>query len=167
MTKSLNGILLYRATKDGFTSEAFHEKCDGKAKTVTIIMTNEDYVFGGYTATEWKSLNETEWFITDPSAFVFSLRRNGVSQDEKFLVAENYRAIFGYSGYGYGPTFGALDIAIKNRSDINNGSISNFCWCFQCPSGYTYGDNSKGFLAGSYIGWLTTEIEVYQITNFY
>ena len=44
------GNLLYRATRDGFTASAFHEKCDGKENTITIIKTNGNYVFGGHTS---------------------------------------------------------------------------------------------------------------------
>jgi hypothetical protein len=51
------GNLLYRATRDGFTASAFHEKCDGKENTITIIKTNGNYVFGGYTSAKWNSNN--------------------------------------------------------------------------------------------------------------
>jgi hypothetical protein len=162
MTSSSNEVLLYRATKDGFTGEAFHQKCDGKANTVTIIKTDGDYVFGGYTAAEWNSDGNK---IEDSNAFIFSLRRNGVSQSDKFLVYKTNEAIFGYSGYG--PTFGLRDFIIKNRSDINKGSFSWFCSSYQCPPGYSRGYYTRSFLAGSEDDWLTTEIEVYQITNFY
>ncbi len=55
MIKSSKGILLYRSTRDGFTSQAFHSKCDGKGKTITIIKSNLDYVFGGYASSVWNS----------------------------------------------------------------------------------------------------------------
>ena len=45
ITQSSKGTLLYRATRDGFTANAFHSKCDGKSKTITIIKTNGNYVF--------------------------------------------------------------------------------------------------------------------------
>jgi hypothetical protein len=37
---SLTGRLLYRATKDGFTAEAFNFKRDGKENTITLIKNN-------------------------------------------------------------------------------------------------------------------------------
>jgi hypothetical protein len=40
MTNSKNGTLLYRGTRDGFTAKSFHEKCDGKENTITIIKTD-------------------------------------------------------------------------------------------------------------------------------
>jgi hypothetical protein len=72
MTKSSKINLLYRATRDGFTSQAFHSKCDGKENTITIIKNNLNYVFEGYTSSAWHS---SEAWNNDPNAFLFSLRR--------------------------------------------------------------------------------------------
>jgi hypothetical protein len=55
ISESSKGTLLYRATRDGFTAKAFHVKCDGKPKTITIIKTDQDYVFGGYTSAAWNN----------------------------------------------------------------------------------------------------------------
>jgi hypothetical protein len=162
MTNSSNAVLLYGATRDGFTGLSFHSKCNGKANTVTIIKTDGDYVFGGYTAAEWKSL---EVWSLDSTAFIFSLRRNGISNVYKFMIEAAPYAIFGNPLYG--PAFGlGHDIVVRNRSDINVGSNTAFCGTYQCPSGYTYGDYTKSFLAGNYNNWLSTEIEVYQLIDF-
>ncbi len=158
MTKSTQGILLYRATRDGFTSQAFHSKCDGKEKTITIIKNNLDYVFGGFASSAWNSSNN---YINDPNAFLFSLIRNGVSFKDKFTVKNAQYALQGNSGYG--PIFGGNYICICNQSNTNIGSVSNFGHSYNLPDGYTYGGNAKDFLAGNYNQWTTTEIEVYQI----
>ncbi len=158
MTKSSNGILLYRATRDGFDSQAFHSKCDGKRNTITIIKNNLNYVFGGYASSAWNS----SWnFINDPNAFLFSLRRDGVSFKDKFTVKYAERALYGYSSYG--PSFGYNDICILNESNTKMGSSSNFGDSYNLPNGYTYGENANDFLAGNWNKWITTEIEVYQI----
>ncbi len=161
MTKSSKGILLYRATRDGFTSQAFHSKCDGKGNTVTIIKSHLNYVFGGYASSAWNSSNT---WINDPNAFLFSLRRAGVSFKGKFTVKVATNALYGHSGYG--PIFGSgsgHDIYICNQSNTNIGSISNFGSSYNLPYGYTYNGNARDFLAGNYNQWKTTEIEVYQI----
>ena len=44
--------LCYRASSDGGDGKTFHEKCDGKPNTVTIVKVGE-YVFGGYTNVPW------------------------------------------------------------------------------------------------------------------
>ena len=93
--------MLYRATSDGFTAKAFHAKYDGKSKTVTIIKTNGDCVFGGYTSAAWNNKGD---YIADYSAFIFSLRRKGVSHCEKLKIKRPNTAIIGH--YHYGPIFG-------------------------------------------------------------
>jgi hypothetical protein len=159
MTKSSKGNLLYRATRDGFTSEAFHSKCDGKGNTITIIKSHLNYVFGGFASSAWNSSNT---WINDPNAFLFSLRRDGVSFKDKFTVKRAENALNGYSGCG--PTFGGgFDIFICNQSNTNIGSCSNFGNSYNLPNGYTYGENARDYLAGNCREWTTTEIEVYQI----
>jgi hypothetical protein len=146
MTKSSNGIiLLYRATKDAFTSQAFHSKTDGIRNTITIIKNNLNYVFVGYASSAWHSSGS---YINDTNAFILSLRRAGVSFKDKFTVKNAVYALYGNSGYG--PTFGGHDIHICNQSNTNMGSFCNFGYSFNLPDGYTFGGNAKDFLAGNY-----------------
>ncbi len=158
MTKSSNRILLYRATRDGFTSKTFHSKCDGVGNTITIIKNNLNFVFGGYASSAWHNSGGR---INDPNAFLFSLRRAGVSFKYKFTIKQTEYALYGNSNYG--PIFGGNDICICNQSDTNMGSFCNFGHSYNFPDGYTNGGNAKDFLAGNYNQWTTTEIEVYQI----
>ena len=44
--------LCYRASTHGWAAKTFHERCDGKPDTVTIVKVGE-YVFGGYTDIPW------------------------------------------------------------------------------------------------------------------
>ena len=46
--------LLFRASRDGFTTQAFHTKCDNKGPTVTIVKSGNN-IFGGFTENSWKS----------------------------------------------------------------------------------------------------------------
>jgi hypothetical protein len=116
-------------------------------------------VFGGYASSAWNSSGS---FINDPNAFLFSLRRDGVSFKDKFTVKQAQYALIGNTGYG--PIFGgAGDIYICNQSNTNIGSYSNFGVSYNLPDGYTYNRNAKNFLAGNYDQWKTTEIEVYEI----
>ena len=45
-------LLCYRASIHGWAVSTFHNRCDGKRDTVTIIR-NGPYVFGGYTDIPW------------------------------------------------------------------------------------------------------------------
>jgi hypothetical protein len=151
MTEAKDGILLYRATLHGFDAKSFHSKCDGKKNTITIIKTDGNYVFGGFTAAEWSSYcGRTK----DTKAFLFSLRRRGCSSNYKLMVKDVNDAIYG-SPYT-GPKFGRHDIEIIDHSNRITGSVTNL--------GYGYhtapksGEDSRFFLS-------TTEIEVYQINK--
>jgi hypothetical protein len=141
MTKSSNGILLYRATRDGFTGKAFHSKCDGKGNTITIIKSHLNYVFGGYASSAW---NSSEKYINDPNAFLFSLRRAGVSFKDKFTVKDPEYALYGKSIFG--PTFGD-DITIYNQSNTNIGSFFRLGSSYNLPNECQYGEKAKTFLA--------------------
>ena len=62
--------LLYRATKDGFSTANFHSKCDGKANTLVFCHSNLGKKFGGFTTKAWHSNGRFEY---DPNAFIFSI----------------------------------------------------------------------------------------------
>ena len=154
--------LLYKATRDGFSGSSFHANCDGKANTVTIIKTDSNFVFGGYTAAAWKS---DDTYSTDTTAFIFSLRRNGTTYNEKYMVQDATTAIKNWAGKG--PIFGSYkgslycDILINDLSN-NTGGYADFGASYNLPLGYIWGSvNSRSYLAGSYQGWKTTEIEVF------
>jgi hypothetical protein len=62
--------LIYKASRDGFDANAFHSRCDNKGPTMTIILSNNNYLFGGYTAIAWTS---DDSFKNDTTAFLFTL----------------------------------------------------------------------------------------------
>ncbi|CAB4431034.1 unnamed protein product [Rhizophagus irregularis] len=48
--------LLYRASRDGGTPEAFHKKCDNKGATIIIIkIKDSEKIIGGYNPFDWDS----------------------------------------------------------------------------------------------------------------
>ena len=156
------GNLIYRASRDGFSSSSFHSNCDEISNTVSIIKTTSNSVFGGFTSASWSSNNNWKY---DENAFIFSLRREGRSNKQRLKVIYPKYAI--YSGNAYGPIFGADgDIFVYDNSNENNNSYSNLGDSYQLPNNITYGSKkAKSYLAGSY-NWQTTEIEVYQLSPF-
>ena len=44
--------LLYRASRDGWTASNFHERCDNKGPTVTVVLSGTN-IFGGFTEQSW------------------------------------------------------------------------------------------------------------------
>ena len=61
--------LLYECTDDSKSAEAFHESCDGKGATLTVIRCTDGYVFGGYNPGSWTSRG----YGRGENAFLFSL----------------------------------------------------------------------------------------------
>jgi len=45
--------LLFRATRDGFSAEAFHRLCDGKGPTLSLFKCKNGRLCGGFTAVSW------------------------------------------------------------------------------------------------------------------
>ena len=50
--KDLRWLLCYRASVHGWEASTFHNRCDEKPDTVTIIKSGK-YVFGGYVDIPW------------------------------------------------------------------------------------------------------------------
>ena len=46
-------VLIYRASRDGWTASSFHQRCDLKGSTVTVARCG-NYIFGGYTEAQWE-----------------------------------------------------------------------------------------------------------------
>jgi hypothetical protein len=50
---ALQSELMYRGSRDGFLSEVFHPKIDGKGDLIIIVKTSTDQVFGGFSSKSW------------------------------------------------------------------------------------------------------------------
>ena len=85
-TKSMH--LLYRGTRDGMTSNNFHNKCDNKGKTLCLCLNNKGNIFGGYSSIPWtnnggdKTANDcflftlTNIYNTEPTKFPYEKSRS-------------------------------------------------------------------------------------------
>jgi hypothetical protein len=152
--------LIYRATRDGFQAEKFHLKCDDINNTVTIVMNDLGYVFGGYASVNW---NSRFYKVEDSNAFIFSLRRYHRLDSQKFMIKSPKYAI--NASQIYGPSFGE-DIVICDKSNENYKNSSDLGYAFDLPKGYSYkSEYTRSFIAGSHKRWKTKEIEVYQINK--
>ena len=47
--------LIYRGSYHGFKAADFHNNCDDKGTTLTIIKSEHQKIFGGFTDIPWKS----------------------------------------------------------------------------------------------------------------
>jgi len=143
--------LLWKGSRDGFKAATFHSKCNDKGPTVTVIKSEHNNVFGGFTSEAWTGSCQNKH---DPTAFIYSLTKKG-----KYAQQLNKNSIRDYSGNGpmFGNDRGYCDIVIGDNCDTsgNNQCIANCT--YQLPSG---ADDS--FLAGS-VEYSVKEIEVYAV----
>ncbi len=97
--------LLYECTNDSKSAEAFHEACDGKGATLTIVRCTNGCVFGGYNPWSWTSSHG--WMRGD-NAFLFSLVNPAGTAPTKYNVSNPDEAV--YNNSYSGPVFGHWDI---------------------------------------------------------
>lgn len=114
-----NFKLLFSADENGISASDFHEKCDNKYPTLTIIKSDNDCIFGGFTFLPWDKSNDYK--EDDPTAFVFSLDK------KKKFDCNNQNCVI-YCHQSNLATFGGgCDIYVGNN---------NICYT---SLGYSYG----------------------------
>ena len=65
--------LLYRMSRDGIEYSTFHNLCDNKGATITLIKLEDGNILGNYTPLSWDS---TSGWKNDLKMFVFNLTEN-------------------------------------------------------------------------------------------
>ena len=146
--------IIHRASDDGYSALSFHENCNDKFPTITVIKTEKNYVFGGYTTQRWKSRFHK---ACDNSAFIFSLRNGEDSENiQKYGIQRNGTAITCRSNQG--PTFGKDDIVIKNECYKFKSSIN-------CNSNGTAYNLNKSLAEKS--EFIVKDYEVFQLIKWY
>ena len=147
--------LVYRATRDGFASKCFHQKCDGVKNTLTIVKTDNGFVFGGFTQAAWSS---TSKYVFDKNAFIYSLVNES---DAPIKIECSQPEVAIYCSANYGPTFGTGHcFNICDHSNTNSLSYSNWSESYKHPTHASGSNEAKIFLAGSSY-FQTAEIEVF------
>ena len=115
-----NFELLIRGSKDGFTSNDFHNKCDNKNFTVTFVETTDGRRFGGFTEEYW---DQSDKWKTAPKSFIFSL-----DNKEIYYCNEGKDAIYCYPN--------------KNPNFLGFGKAHDFKLCDNCDKNYICYDSS-------------------------
>jgi hypothetical protein len=143
--------LIYKASRDGFDANAFHTRCDNKGPTMTIIQSNNNYLFGGYTSIPWTSDGS---YKNDTTAFLFTLTNPHNIPPTKYLIKLGGTKAVYHNG-GYGPTFGGgHDIHLANAS---NSNYTNFSKHYTD----TTGQGNNTFTGAR--DFTTADIEVFQL----
>ena len=138
--------LLFRATRDGFEASKFHEKCDGKNYTVTLVITSIGRRFGGFTDQAW---DKSDSYKTGSNGFIFSL-------DNKEIYYNKNSSYNIYCNSSYGPTFGGgHDFYLCNNGNVDSSNYNNSEHSYE-----SYG--KKCVMAGTY-NFYVKNYEVYKI----
>ena len=59
--------LIYRGTRDGMNSSAFHQKCDNKGETITLYKNDKGNIFGGFATLPWSNKGS---YKNAPNSFI-------------------------------------------------------------------------------------------------
>jgi hypothetical protein len=93
--------LLYKASRDGYRGNTFHQKVNNQGSTLTVFRTTTGRTAGGYNPISWKSVGK--WLtIEKGNAFLFNVIGNNVNKffnknniDYSIYDTDSYLAIFG------------------------------------------------------------------------
>jgi len=147
--------LLYRGSRDGFDAETFHYKCGDYAPTLTVIKSNFQRVFGGFTDQDW---TVTGGYKGSSRSWLFSL-----DERERYLIKPElaHKAIRCKANCG--PTFGGgCDIYIAENCMNATSCSSNFGHTYDAGKWSRNEGKRKSLLAGDYC-FGVDEIEVFYV----
>lgn len=138
--------LIYQATRDGFSSEDFHSKCDEINKTLVIIETTSGHIFGGYTSNNWSCCG----YKYDKDAFTFILKTDINTKSIKLNVNKPKLAIITDSNLHI--SFGS-SILISDQSNNNTESYAKY--------GQVYGISKNTSFYTESLNFQAKEIELF------
>jgi hypothetical protein len=115
--------LILRGSRDGFSPGKFHEKCDNKSQTITIIKVKDsNEILGGYNPIVWKS---DDGYGTTKDSFIFSFKDKDNIEDYILSRVKNEKYAISYysNDDSGGPAFGNSDL------DLYGNNCYNESWC--------------------------------------
>ncbi|KAJ5075204.1 pep-cterm sorting domain-containing protein [Anaeramoeba ignava] len=162
----------FSTKRDGFSPQNWHKAVDDKGKTLVIIKTKDNFIFGGFTQVGWTN-DKSKWSfdsgtgwgrIKDSNAFIFSLRNDKRDRkSEKFMIQTGKEDLALHYYPDLGPAFGANDCDWNLYHNLQPG-YSNFGSRYNLHNGITFNTNeAKSYLAGSYDKWVVDELETFFI----
>ncbi|CAB5390433.1 unnamed protein product [Rhizophagus irregularis] len=111
--------LLVRGSRDGFDLQNFHDNCNEKGPTITIVsVKNTDEILGGYNPLNFGSTRE--YYVCEDS-FLFSLDKNKLTKFIFSKIVDKEHAFFDY-GIDFGANHSDLRL-LKNNT--NEGQCYN------------------------------------------
>ena len=149
---------IYCGSIDGFRSYVFHDKCDDKGQTISLILNEYNTIFGGYASVSW---TKNMGCKNDKNAFLFQLSPNKTIIKQK--RKDGFKALFNRAGIMCGFS-GWCDMVIKSDCNVSKNS---YAW----PGDYNFVTQNANELIGgngqikSKIFFKVNEIEVFKLEN--
>ncbi|RGB33205.1 hypothetical protein C1646_761983 [Rhizophagus diaphanus] len=115
--------LLYRASRDGYATKAFHDKCDNKGATIVIVKINKtEQIVGGYNPFDWDS---SKGFMNTADSFIFSFTDSNNINSAKAGYSNGVNSIGCCPQHG--PVFGSLFLHLTDGTmwSISNNNYSD------------------------------------------
>jgi hypothetical protein len=114
--KVMTLTLLFSGSTHGWKPSKFHELCDEKGPTITVMKSKAGRVFGGFAMQSWDS--KTGW-KADKKAFIYSIDRQQI-----YRVIHAQKALYCRSDLG--PSFGWCALGLGG--DPLNGETGGRCY---------------------------------------
>ena len=148
-SKKIKLSLLFRASRDGDTIKAFHDRVDGISPTISLIETKTNYIFGGFTDHAWDSKSGC---VKTNNTFMFSFNK------KKIYIGKNGGKIC--CGNGYGPWFcGGAGVYGDNYFKTNN----SYEWELKSNINSFDGFTEEFELVGGVKNFMVNEVEVFKV----
>jgi hypothetical protein len=159
-----NWSLLYRGSLHGFHACNFHDHCDGKANTLTIIQSKEETgfpsrIFGGFTPVRWESRGDARGGPHAAGSFLFNLNPADGGAPRKYPIRTGHFGEAIFCRDNLGPTFGkGCDIYTCNNCDTARGSQ------IRCGTSYESDGKEENHNFALSQNFLVQEIEVFELS---
>lgn len=157
---------LYCASEDGWSADQFHQHCDDKGPTLTVILDSQGYVFGGYTDCAWSSGGGGK---RSPDAFLFALQCHGGLPPTKMALRDPKDPSAVYHDADCGPNFNDLYVALSPRSGCPSAQLptqttrkTRVNRHYESPAGTRV---SRGRLFTRHADFQAAEVEVFKVVD--
>lgn len=160
--------LIYRGSRDGFTSDAFHSYC-GQDSPSTVTLFRASYftgragscttVIGGFSDVAWCAVPDVSRFFTSTEAFTFIAKKEYKTNLAKFPLREGQEQFAVTMGKNLGPTFGAGDLGVTFGDGNLDSAVLSIGSRF-----YDVVGNDEIFGAGT-TGRKILNLEVYRVNT--
>ena len=152
--------LLYSFSRDGASTPTFHQLCDNKGPTVTVLYNTSGSIYGGYSEESWSSFGS---YNPNVKGFLFRLVFSGQKMYDKFPNQTGANGIYCHSSYG--PTFGGGHDLYTFSGTLTLHSNGYYTLNGYTGFGNTYAMN--GLSSGQITNDIQTvyDLEVYLVTG--